>query len=369
MGGIYKEAVTMNKKQVKLLENMVKIPSPSGYEDKLAEFIKEELLEFLPKKYITIDFHKNVTAIIKGRTDHRIMIDAHADQIGFIVNNIDRKGFISLQYIGGGDTTILTARDLVILTDRGRVNAVVNRRHSHLVQDGEEETLIGRIHEAVVDIGPCSRAKVQAVVKIGDPVVYKPAFNQLRESYYSGTGMDDKSGCLILLETIKNIIKLKTKPEATLIFTFSAQEEIYGKKCRPLVKLHNPDLFIEVDVTFATDWEDDGDLERESGKCDLNSGIVLYRGVEIDRSSYRLLASIARNKKIKTQVQACCGSIGYTSTEMTHETRGIKALILGIPLRSMHTPVEIINMNDLNGGIRLLTSFLTHKKINSVLER
>lgn len=358
----------MKNNQIKLLGNLIKIPSPSGFEEDIAEFIKQELLQYVPKTRVAVDFHNSVTAVIKGTSDKKVMIDAHLDQIGFIVTNIDRKGFISLQYIGGGDKSILSARDLVILTDKGKVNAVVNRMHAHLVED-EHDVNIGKMHEAVVDIGPRSRKKVQGVVKIGDAVIYKPSFNYLRESYYSGCGFDDKSGCFILLETIKDILKSKKKPIPTLIFTFSAQEETYGKKCRPLVKRYNPDLFIEVDVTFATDWEDDDDLEREVGKCELSKGIVLYRGVEVSKDCFKLINSIARTDKVKVQYQASCGSIGYTSTEVTHEGDGIKALILGIPLRNMHTPVEVINLRDLKYGIKLLTTFLLHRKIVDVLER
>lgn len=358
----------MEKNKIKFLGNLIKIPSPSGFEEEIAEFIKQELLQYLPKTRVSVDFHNNVVAVIKGTSDRKVMIDAHLDQIGFIVTNIDRKGFISVQYIGGGDKSILSARDLVILTDKGRVNAVVNRKHAHLVEN-EDETTISHMHEAAVDIGMRSRTKVQSVVKIGDAIIYKPSFNQLRESYYSGCGFDDKSGCFVLIETIKNIVRSKKKPIPTLIFTFSAQEEIWGKKCRPLVKKYRPDLFIEVDVTFATDWEDDDDLEREVGKCELSKGVVLYRGVEIDKSCFKLVNSVAKHHKIKVQYQASYGSIGYTATELTHEGEGIKALILGIPLRNMHTPVEIVHLQDLNYGIQLLSNFLLHRRIVGVLER
>lgn len=358
----------MLNSQIKLLENLVKIPSPSGFEDKIAEFIKQTVLQYVPKTRVSIDHQHNVSVVVPGISKKRIMIDAHSDQIGFIVTNIDRKGFISLQYIGGGDTTILTARDLIILTDKGKINAVINRKHSHLVEVDESDTICAKMHEAAVDIGVRSRRKVQAVVKIGDPVVYRPSFRHLREGFYSGCGMDDKAGCFVLLETIKNILKSKKKPPVTLVFTFSGQEETGGQKCRPLVKRFRPNLFVEVDVTFATDWEDDDDLERASGKCELTKGPVLYRGVDIDKSCFKLMNSVARIKKIKKQYQAAIGGDGYTSTELTHEQEGIRALILGIPLRNMHTPVEIINTRDLNSSIQLLTNFLMHRKIESVLE-
>lgn len=355
--------------QIELLERLVLTPSPSGHEEEIAYFIEHELLEFLPKGQITKDRYHNVVVVLPGSSDKTVMIDAHMDQIGFIVTNIDRKGFISLQYIGGGDRSILSARDLVILTESGEVNAVVNRKHAHLVGD-ESDVGVDSMHEAAVDIGPRDREKVQSYVQIGDPVVYTPSFRHLRENFYAGTGMDDATGCLVLLETIKRIVKgRKTKSVPTLIFVFSAQEETYGKKCRPLIKKFNPDLVVEVDVTFATDWEDDDDLEREIGKCELGFGPVLYRGVEIDSGCFKLLNSVAKKSKICVQYQASPGSIGYTSTELTHEQLGIRALILGIPLRNMHTPVETIHLRDLDLSIRLLVNFLRDTHMKRVLSR
>lgn len=362
----------MLNSQKKLLENLVRIPSPSGFEEKIAEFIKQELLQYLPKTRVKIDSFNNVIATIKGTSNQAVMIDAHIDQIGFMVTNIGNAGamdgIISIGQIGGGDCTILSARHLVILGDRGKVNAVVNRRHAHLVTDEKDES-IEFIENAIVDIGLRGYRKVNAVVKIGDPIVYRPSFNQLRASYYSGCGFDDASGCFILIETIKEIVKSKKKPIPTLIFTFSAQEETYGKKVRPLIRQYKPNLFIEVDVTFSSDWSDNEADERVAGRCDLGKGIVLYRGLEIDKVCFRLIKSTAKRHKIKVQYQASLGSIGYTATEITHEEGGIKALVLGIPLRNMHTEVEVINLNDLNYGIQLLTSFLFHTRIGSILER
>jgi len=355
----------MKNSEIKILQGLIETPSPSGFEEKIAEMIKNELLNYLPRTKVKIDEQKNVIAIIKGKSNKTIIIDAHSDQIGFIVNNIDKEGFISLQYIGGGDKSILSARNLIILTDKGKINAVVNRKHSHLIDDEDDESIV-EMKDVVVDIGIRKKRSVKSKVKIGDPVVYKPHFSHLTESYYSGCGFDDKSGCFILIETIKNIIKSKIKPIPTLIFTFSTQEEVGGKKFKPIVNKYKPNLFIEVDATFATDWNDDGVLERESGNCKLGGGIVLFRGVDIDKKSLKLITSIARKNRIKIQYQASTGDGGTINYCVSSLENGIKTLLIGIPLRNMHTPVEIINLRDLNYGSQLLTNFLLNKRIDMI---
>lgn len=352
----------MRKSKVKLLEDLIRIPSPSGFEQEIIQFISKEIRKYLPKKNIKIDRQNNLVVKIDGKSSESIMLEAHTDEIGFIVTNVDRYGFISLDYIGGGDTQILTARHLNILTDKGIVNAVVNRKHSHLIGDEDDEK-IDNLYEAQVDIGIRGRKQVLRKVKIGDPVVYQPLFSRLAEDknqgqFVSGYGFDDKSCCFILLETIKEIIKSKKKPNYTLYFVFSAREEI-GNPPKRLVRELKPKLYIGLDVTFATDYADDN-LEREVGKCELGKGITLYRGVNIDNDTVKTLSKIARKNKIKVQYQASVGNIGYNATSMVDWCD--RLVIVAPPLRCMHTCVETINLKDLNYGINLLKHFCLSKE-------
>jgi len=355
------------KNQIKLLDNLIKIPSPSGFEEKIAEFIKVELLKFLPKSKVKIDFQNNVIASIDGISDKTIIIDAHADTVGFIVTNVDKNGIISVQTIGGVESQIVTARRFSILTNNGIINAVVNRKPIHLIDDSDNEK-IEKISEAQFDIGIRGKKTVLNKVKIGDPLIYKPAFYELSNSkklgqFYGGISLDDKTGCYILLQTIKEIVRSRKKPPVNLIFSFSAQEET-NTKARPLVRKYKPDLFIECDVTFGTDYGEN--LEETVGRCDLGRGIVLYRGVDIDKKSLQLISCIAKKNKIKIQYQASIGNIGYIATMVTNMPT--RALIVATPIRNMHTEVEVVNERDLNYGIRLLKEFLLNKRLKGVLE-
>jgi len=120
-------------------------------------------------------------------------------------------------------------------------------------------------------------------------------------------------------------------------------------------------------VTFATDYGNVDEIEREVGRCELGKGVSLYRGVDIDESCWELASNIAKTRKIPYQIQTCCGRIGYTSLEVTSEVEGIKALVWGIPLRSMHAPTEVININDLISGSKLLKYFLQSKKLKDII--
>lgn len=352
----------MRKNKVRLLKDLISIPSPSGFEKDIVSYISKEIQNYLPKENITLDRQNNLVVKIKGKSSNSIMLEAHADEIGFIVTNVDRYGFISLDYIGGGDYQILSARHLNILTDKGIVKAVVNRKHSHLIADEDDEK-IDNMYEAQVDIGIHGRKQVLRKVKVGDPVVYQPLFSELSEDknqgqFVSGYGFDDKCGCFILIETIKEIIKSKKKPEYTLYFVFSAREEI-GNPPKRLVRELKPSLYVGIDVTFATDYADDN-LEREVGKCELGKGIVAYRGVNIDREIVKLLGKIARKNKIKIQYQASLGNIGYNATSMVDLCD--RTIIIAPPLRNMHSPVETINLKDLDYGTKLISKLCLNKE-------
>ena len=357
----------MNK-DLEILENLIKIPSPSGYEHYIAKYIKHELLKILSAEQIQIDKHHNVIVTIAGKSDKIVLIDAHSDEIGMIVTNVNRWGQISLQYIGGADNAILSARHLDIVTKHGTVNAVVNRKHSHLVTDEDDESIYAP-EQADVDIGIRDREQILKTIQIGDPIVFRPNFRQLQGNFFTGYGFDDKAGCFLAIQTIKDIVKSKQKPEATLMFVFSTQEETGSSKLFPIVRKYKPSLVIEADVTFASDYSDVDMLEMEVGRCNLGQGIVLYRGVDIDEKCWDEAVRIAKQRKIPYQVQAVQGVVnaGYTSLAVSGEADGIKALIWGIPLRNMHCPTEIINLDDIYNGTKLLKYFLLSKKLTTLI--
>ncbi len=352
------------KNKIKLLHNLVKIPSPSGFEEKVAHFIRKYLSQFISSKRITIDFHNNIIVKIKGKSsEKKIQIDAHQDIIGFLVNNVDKEGYISLLPLGGHDKSLLRGRHIIILSERKTIEGVLGTKPIHLIED-EEEELPSRIVDLTADIGVRKRKQVKKYIKIGDPAVLKPSFSLLLEDFVSGYGFDDKSGCLILMETIKEIAKSKNKPLYDLYFTFSSQEEVGCKGAKELVRKINPDLFIGVDVTFATDCYEVE--EREVGRCELGKGIVVFRGLNIDKKGVKLLSSIARFHKIKVQYQATNGT-GFNADEVANDNKGIKVLNLGIPLRNMHSAVEVLNLKDLSYGIKLLKHFLLSRKVKGIL--
>ena len=357
----------MTKTEQKLLEGLIKIPSLSGFEEKIAKYIKKQLLAYLPASKIKIDFQNNVTVTIKGKSKDAVMIDAHLDQIGFIVNNIDSDGYISIEEIGGVDNDIVQGRPVIIQNYKGKlINGVIDKKPIHYLEYGESTRANKHTDlEVNLDIGIRKRRNVNYYLKVGDPLMFKPNFGHLLEDYYYGYGFDDKIGCYMLIQLIKYIATKKIKPNYTLFFVFSAQEEIGKTKASVIANKYNPKVFIEVDVTTATDVDAYQMFEREAGRCDLDKGIVIYRGVGVHPELVSALERTAKQTKTKFQFQATAGNIGYTNGEIAYS----KTAIIGIPLRNMHTPVEVLNMRDVNNGIKLLKNFLLSKRLNSIVRK
>jgi len=356
-----------NSKESKLLKSLIEIPSPSGFEKQLAKHIKNKLLNYLPSKNIEVDFHNNVIATIKGKTDKIVMIDAHQDMLGFLVNNIDKDGYISLISIGGHDLSLLRGRKVLILTSKNEIlKGVIGSKPVHLM-DSETDELPYLTTDVTLDIGIRRRKKVLSYISIGDPVVLQPEFDKLIDNYYCGSGFDDKAGCFMLIEIIKTITSTRIKPLSTLKFVFSTQEEIGCKGAKEISYRFKPDLFIGIDVTFATDQPNVG--ERETGRCVLEQGIAIYKGVNIHQPSVALLNSVAKNSKIKIQYLATSSTGGTNAKSVANMCGGIKIIDIGIPLRNMHSPVEVINMIDLKEGSELLASFLIDRRLNDTIEK
>jgi len=360
----------MKNTELKLLKSLIELPSPSGMERKLAHHIKNELSNYMSKDKIIIDFHNNVAVLIGGKDKKKtVMIDAHLDTLGFLICNIDKDGYISLSPVGDYDLTILRGRKVLVISDKHRpFDAVIGTKHAHLIDDNNpEEQLPKKISDLTLDIGVRTRSQVMKYISIGDSVIIKPEFDNLLEEYYSGSGFDNKAGVFILMETIKQLKRRGERPAVNLIFSFSSQEELGWRGARELVRRYRPSLFVGVDVTCATDiYEVE---EREVGRCDLDSGIMLNKGINIHKPSLSLMQSLARVNKIKVQYQATAGDEGFNADIIANENDGIRVLNMGVPCRNLHSPVEIVNFQDLVFGVRLLKSFLSSKKLGKVINK
>lgn len=337
---------------LKVLSEMVNILAISGKEKALSTYITQLIcsMDTSDRLNITQDKHNNVTAVLPGTSQETVMLDAHLDQIGFVLSSITKEGMLVCYRIGGVSLAAVEAREMVVLTKNGPVPCVTDRKHMHFIEE-EKDELPKKTFNIVFDIGCKTKEEAEALVEVGDYIGYKPTFGKLANNRVFGTALDDKIGCIIVLKVLEFFLETKQTPTKTLIFSFSGQEETGITRLKPLIRKFQPNKLLEFDVTFATDY--DRVDEKEAGPCNLGDGLVVYVGNLSDVNMKERLFQHAKELGLKLQKQVINGAGGYNS-DAVYEL-GMDVTVIGIPLRNMHSPVEICSMDDIDSGVKIIT--------------
>lgn len=342
---------------LQMIKNMVNIFSISGQEQKMTDYLSDKIARFgNPSFFIDRDKFNNLSVVVPGQTDEIILLDAHMDQIGFVVSGISDKGMLVCYRIGGCSLASVEAREFVVLTKEKNIPCVANKKHMHIVLD-EKKELPEKTYDIEFDIGCKTKEEAEKLVEIGDYVAYKPTFGYLENNLIYGTALDDKIGCFILFKLLETLSELEMTPKKTLVFSFSCQEETGITRFQHLVKKFKPSKILEFDVTFASDYLGSS-FEKQVGKCLLGEGLVLYVGNLVDNEIKDKLTYLSKENSIKIQKQVLNGCGGYNSDCVYTLGEEADVSIIGIPLRNMHSPVEICSMDDVYSGVSLISKML-----------
>lgn len=348
----------MNKKSKSFLANLINSISPSGYEGPAGLIWKKEAQAFADK--VWTDTHGSSHAIINKGGKPRIMLAGHCDEIGFQVSYIDDNGFIWIQALGGWDPQIAQGQRVQILTSKGIIKGVIGKLAIHL-QSPEQRKKVSEIKDLWVDIGCKSKKEVQKKVEIGDPLVIDYGFQELSNNIVAGRAFDNRSGAFVVLEAARQLSKLNPKAEIHAVAT--SQEEIGLRGAKTSAYEVNPDIAIAVDVTFATDHPQMGEVIKRENLIKLGSGPVLTRGPNMNPNLYNLLVSEAKKTNIPYQVNAEPRGTGTDANAIQLSRSGVATCLVSIPLRYMHSPCELVHLEDLENCIKLISN--TVNKITS----
>jgi len=340
----------MNEASHRFLKNLLTTPSASGYEQPVQDVVRSWASQFADQ--VRTDRHGNVIAVRNPGGSPRIMLAGHCDQIGLIVEYIDDNGFLYVQPIGGWDMQILLGQKLTVWTKTGGINGVVARRAPHLLT-GEEKNKVPQFTDIWVDIGAEDRKEAESVVTIGDSVTCALGYWELRNQRAFAVGMDDKVGVWTVMETLR-LLKERTL-QASIYCVSTVQEEIGLRGATTSTYGINPTVGIAVDVTHATDTP--GNDKKQIGECALGSGPVLTRGPNINPRVFERLMAAARRTDIPCQVKAYPRGTGTDANVMQLSREGVATGLVGIPNRYMHSPVEVVSLDDMDHAAQLLAEF------------
>lgn len=347
-----------------LLQNLLTAPGPPGHEGRPARVWREAAEGFADE--VTTDKLGTTVARVNGRGDSPLMVVVgHIDEIALLVSHVTDKGFLHVVQSGGWDAQVLVGQRVEILTREGVVPGVVGRKPPHLT-DPEERKKAVELKKLHVDIGANDGDEARSLVRPGDQVVIAAEPLDLPNGRVASRALDNRLGVFVAIEVARRV-KEAGGGAGPVAGVAAVQEEIGAHGARVMAYGLEPDMALVVDVTHASDAPgvDPGEL----GEHGLGSGPVITRGAVVNRAVNDLLDEVAAAEGIECSTEAAGRSTG-TDADSVHLSRsGVPTAVVSIPLRYMHSPVEMVDLADVEATIKLLTALALRLEADTSLAR
>jgi putative aminopeptidase FrvX len=337
-----------------LLLELLAARGPSGYESAPAAVWREAASAFAQ---VSSDVVGTPLALVEPKHDYesaarRLLVMGHIDEIGLIVTHIDDDGSLWFRGVGGWDAQILVGQRVVLDTREGPVSGVVGKKPIHLLRE-EDRKKVADIRDLHIDVGARDGEQARALVRVGDVAVIDAQPLELPNGRLSSRALDNRLGSFVALEAAR-LVAQAGGAEWEIAAVAAVQEETTFGGSRTSAFALEPDAAIVVDVTHATDAP--GVDVKEAGKHELGSGPVISRGSNLSAGLFELLHETAQDEKIPFTVEASARATG-TDADAVHISRGgVPTGLVSIPIRYMHSPVELVQLDDVHACARLIAA-------------
>ena len=339
------------QRELTFLEELLNTPSPVGYESKGQEVWLNYIKQFADD--IQTDSYGSAVAKIETNFDvATIMLEAHCDEIGMMVQHINSKGFVYLNKLGGSDSTIARAKRVNIHNSRGTVMGIVGNTAIHLQDKKNGGGKQPGWEDIYVDIGAESREEALELVQIGDPVTYTDQLAFINDELITGRALDNRIGGFIIAQVLRKLSERKKDLNVNVVALNSVQEEIGGYGARMMSHRVNPDAALVTDVTHATDTP--GIDNKKHGLVKLGEGPSISHGAANHPKMVELIEYVAEKQEISIQHEASSYRTGTDTDSIYHQRSGIPSALISLPQRYMHSPSEVISKNDIDSLVSLM---------------
>lgn len=318
----------------------------SGDENNIAKLCAEKL-----NKYgkVTIDSNNSIVAVVgNANADKTIMLDAHIDQIGFIITKINENGFLKVDKCGGIDFRTLLGAPVKVFGEE-ELDGIICCMPPHL-SDGNEDKAIDS-DKVWIDLGLPANI-VNEKVSIGDTVTFYNNPKLLLNNRISSSALDNRAGVAAIIKACE-LIYAKDLPYKVVVL-LSCQEETYAAGAKTKAFEYEPDECICVDVSFANQQG----ITDSYSNIELGKGPMLCYSSTLNKDMTNKLKSIALSENIPTQIEVCSGRTGTNADHIATSRCGIKTTVLSIPQRNMHTQVEIVEIKDVENTSKLIANYI-----------
>jgi putative aminopeptidase FrvX len=342
----------MDDRSLGFFKQLLDAPGPSGFETRPAQLWRDEAKTFAK---VEADVAGNCFATLNPGGKPRVMLTGHLDEIGVMVVHVDDDGFLYFAPIGGWDPQVLVGQRVRIEGRKGAVAGVVGKKAIHLIKTDERDKA-SKITDLWIDIGAKNKAEAGELVRVGDAGVLSAGLVELPNRRLVSRSIDNRVGSFVVLEALRRLAA--QPPAACAVAVGTTQEEIAytGGGARTSAFGVEPDAAIVVDVTHATDSP--GVEKKEVGDFKLGGGPVLSRGSAVSPVVFDQLVAAAEAEQIPYGIEAAPRGTSTDADAIYTSRRGIATGVVSVPCRYMHSPNEMVALDDLDRAAQLLAAWV-----------
>jgi tetrahedral aminopeptidase len=347
----------MDKKSKDFLYAYLNNASPTGFESPGQQL----WLDYL-KPYVNdtiVDVYGTAVGVINPKAQYKVVIEGHADEISWFVNYITEDGYIYVKRNGGSDHQIAPSKRVNIQTANGIVKGVFGWPAIHVRDAAKEEApSLKNIH---IDIGAESKKEVEAMgVHVGCVITFEDELMEMNKKWLVGRALDNRMGGFMIAEVARRLSENKKKLPFCLYIVNSVQEEIGLRGAEMISRRLKPDLAIVTDVTHDT--QSPMYNKKESGNLKAGLGPVVCYGPAVQNNVLKMVIETAQKRKIPFQRQAVSRSTGTDTDSFAYSAEGVASALISLPLKYMHTTVEMVHKEDVENVINLIYEVLLQLK-------
>ncbi|MDZ4823163.1 MAG: M42 family metallopeptidase [Flavobacteriales bacterium] len=323
--------------------------SPTGFETSGQRLWLDYIRPYVDD-YIT-DTYGTVVAILNPKAEYKVVVEAHADEISWFVNYITNEGFIYLRRNGGSDHMIAPSKRVNIHTPKGIVKGVFGWPAIHTRTAEKEEA--PSLKNIFLDVGCAKKKEVEELgIHVGCVVTFDDELIELNKTYYAGRALDNRMGGFMIAEVARLLKERKDKLPFGVYFTNSVQEEIGLRGAEMIAHRIKPDVAIVTDVCHDSQTPMMNKIANGDLAC--GKGPVMSYGPAVQNNLLQQVIDVAQKNKIEIQRQAASRSTGTDTDAFAYSNAGVASVLISLPLRYMHTTVEMVHKNDVESVINLI---------------
>jgi putative aminopeptidase FrvX len=345
-----KHVSVVNEKSLAFFEKYINNAAPTGFEAEGQKLWLNYLKPYIDETYV--DNYGTAVGIINPKAPYKVVIEAHADEISWFVNYITSDGLIYVIRNGGSDHLIAPSKRVNIHTDKGIVKAVFGWPAIHTRINGEKEET-PKVKNIFLDCGCTTKEEVEALgIHVGCVITYEDEFMVLNDRYYVGRALDNRAGGFMIAEVARMLHEKKVKLPFGLYIVNSVQEEIGLRGAEMIADYIKPNVAIVTDVTHDTTTPMIS--KATAGDLACGRGPVVSYAPAVQNNLNRLIIKAAEDNGIPFQRQASSRSTGTDTDAFAYSNGGVPSALISLPLRYMHTTVEMVHKEDVDNVILMI---------------